>query len=45
MMTFDIFFSVYFSKHLTVATKYFKAIAIRYVEFGGFQMKLSILGD
>lgn len=45
MMTFDISFSIYFSKHMTVATKYFKAIAIRYFEFGGFQMKSSIPGD
>lgn len=30
---------------MTVATKYFKAIAIRYVEFGGFQIESSIPGD
>lgn len=45
MMTFDILFSVYFSKHVTIAAKYFKATAIRYVEFGGFQIESRIPGD
>lgn len=45
MMTFGILFSICFSKHMTVATKYFKATAIRHVEFGGFQIDFSIPGD
>lgn len=30
---------------MTIATEYFKVIAIRYVEFGGFQIQSIFPGD